>query len=185
MKLFSIVLVSISVAILGCGLFQTGPAEAQEERKEAAAEPGKKDPGKGKEMSAEAKKKVLMDPKSAEMNEKAPDVFKVKFETSKGDIIIEIKRELSPLGVDRFYNLVRFGYYDEARFFRVISGFMAQFGINADPEISAKWINAGIKDEPVKASNTRGMVTFAKRGTPNSRTIMLPWIARALHRSAR
>lgn len=165
------------VMTVATGLLVTPLVHAQAER---AAEPAKgegkveaKEEAKGEEMSADAKRAILMDPNSSEMTAKAPDVFKVKFETSKGDIILEVKRELSPLGVDRFYNLVRFGFYDEARFFRVMDGFMAQFGLNADPRISKKWKNAGIKDEPVKTSNARGTVTFAKRGSPNSRTTQL------------
>lgn len=115
----------------------------------------------------------LLDPKSEAMNQKAPDAFQVKFETSKGDFVIAVQRDLSPNGVDRFYNLVRHGYYDGVRFFRVISGFMAQFGINGDPAVNTAWINAGIPDDPVRASNKRGWVTFAKRGQPNSRTTQL------------
>ena len=167
-----VIAVSLVIA-LGSGLSFPGRALAQSEVKEKTAEPPKKDQEKAKEMSAKDKRAVLLNPNSPEMTKQAPDVFKVKFETSKGDIILEVKRELSPLGVDRFFNLVRFGFYDEARFFRVMSGFMAQFGINADPNISKKWINAGIKDEPVKASNTVGMMSFAKRGSPNSRTTQL------------
>jgi len=174
-----VVLVLSLIIGLGSGLSFVSPALAQSETeekteaKEKAAEPAKEDKGKAKEMSAKDKKAVLLDPKSPEMTKQAPDVFKVKFETSKGDIILEVTRKLSPLGVDRFYNLVRFGFYDEARFFRVMSGFMAQFGINADPNVSKKWMDAGIKDEPVKASNTPGMMSFAKRGSPNSRTTQL------------
>ena len=154
------------VMAVASGLLVAPLVHAQSEK---AAEPAK-EKAKGEKMSADAKRAILMDPNSSEMTAKAPDVFKVKFETSKGDIILEVKRELSPLGVDRFYNLVRFGFYDEARFFRVMDGFMAQFGLNADPQISKKWMNAGIKDEPVKTSNTRGTMTFAKRGSPNSLT---------------
>lgn len=176
----SVIVPSLLVA-LGWGLCLSSPALGQSQTpSEEAAEPAKKkaEPPKAekaetKEMSAKEKRAVLLDPKSPEMTKRAPDVFKVKFETSKGDIVLEVKRELSPLGVDRFYNLVRFGFYDEARFFRVMSGFMAQFGINADPNISKKWIDAGIKDEPVKASNTAGMMSFAKRSAPNSRTTQL------------
>jgi peptidyl-prolyl cis-trans isomerase A (cyclophilin A) len=111
----------------------------------------------------------LLNPSGAAMNETAPDVFTAKFETSKGDIVIEVTREWAPLGADRFYNLVKNGYYDEVRFFRVLSGFMSQFGINGDPAVQIVWRDAKIADDPVKQSNTRGMVTFATGG-PNSRT---------------
>ena len=109
----------------------------------------------------------LSDP--ASLNEKAPDVYKAKFDTSKGVFIIEVHRDWAPNGADRFYNLVKNGFYDNVRFFRVISGFMVQFGINGNPALSAKWREAQIPDDPVKASNTRGMITFATAG-PNTRT---------------
>jgi peptidyl-prolyl cis-trans isomerase A (cyclophilin A) len=105
----------------------------------------------------------------AALAEKAPAVYKVKLDTSKGAVLIEVRRDWAPNGADRFYNLVKNGFYDEARFFRVISDFMVQFGINGDPAISAPWRAATIKDDPVKQSNTRGMITFATAG-PNSRT---------------
>ena len=100
---------------------------------------------------------------------KAPATFQAKFETTVGDFVIEVNREWSPNGADRFYNLVSSGLYDDCKFFRVLPGFMVQFGINGDPETSAKWRNARIKDDPVMKSNKRGFVTFAKGG-PNSRT---------------
>jgi len=105
----------------------------------------------------------------AALTAQAPASYKVKFDTSKGPFIVEVHRDWAPLGADRFYNLVKNGFYDNARFFRVISGFMVQFGINADPRLSAVWRDAAINDDPVKQSNTRGMITFAMRG-PNTRT---------------
>jgi peptidyl-prolyl cis-trans isomerase A (cyclophilin A) len=101
---------------------------------------------------------------------KAPDSFKAKFETSAGDFVIEVNREWSPNGADRFYQLVSSGLYDECKFFRVVPKFMVQFGINGDPKVAAKWREATIKDDPVVKSNKRGFVTFAKSGVPNSRT---------------
>ena len=101
--------------------------------------------------------------------EKAPALYKVRFETSKGPFVIEVHRDWAPNGADRFYNLVKNGFYDDARFFRVISGFMVQFGINGDPGVSAPWRNATIKDDPVRQSNKRGFITFATSG-PDSRT---------------
>jgi peptidyl-prolyl cis-trans isomerase A (cyclophilin A) len=101
--------------------------------------------------------------------EHAPDVYKVKFETSKGDFVVQVNKEWAPLGAERFFQLVQSGYYDKARFFRVLPGFMVQFGINADPKVSMLWQNLVIPDDPVKQSNTRGKVTFAKRG-PGTRT---------------
>jgi len=109
----------------------------------------------------------LSDP--ASLNEKAPAVYQAKFDTSKGTFVIEVHRDWAPNGADRFYNLVKNGFYNDVRFFRVLEGFMAQFGINGDPSLSAVWRNANIKDDPVKQSNTRGMITFATAG-PNTRT---------------
>ena len=103
----------------------------------------------------------------------APDIYKVNLDTSKGPVVIEVHRDWAPLGADHFYELVKSGYYDGARFFRVLPGFMAQFGVAADPKVTAKWKNANLQDEPVKQSNTRGMVTYAKSSLPNSRTTQL------------
>jgi peptidyl-prolyl cis-trans isomerase A (cyclophilin A) len=103
------------------------------------------------------------------LNEKAPAVYKAKFDTSKGTFIIEVHRDWAPNGADRFYNLVKNGFYNDARFFRVINGFMVQFGISGNPDLSALWREATIPDDPVKQSNTRGMVSFATAG-PNTRT---------------
>jgi peptidyl-prolyl cis-trans isomerase A (cyclophilin A) len=105
----------------------------------------------------------------AALNEQAPATYKVKFDTSKGPFVVEVHRDWAPNGADRFYNLVKNGFFDNARFFRVISGFMVQFGINGDPALSARWRSARIADDPVKQSNTRGFMTFATAG-PNTRT---------------
>jgi peptidyl-prolyl cis-trans isomerase A (cyclophilin A) len=109
----------------------------------------------------------LSDP--ASLNEKAPAVYQAKFDTSKGSFVIEVHRDWAPNGADRFYNLVKNGFYNDARFFRVLEGFMAQFGVNGNPSLSAAWRDANIKDDPVKQSNVRGTVTFATAG-PNTRT---------------
>lgn len=101
-----------------------------------------------------------------------PDLFKVNLDTSKGPVVIEVHKDWAPLGAERFYQLVKSGYYDGARFFRVLPGFMAQFGIAADPQTTAKWKEANLQDDPVKQSNTRGMVTFATAG-PNTRTTQM------------
>ena len=105
----------------------------------------------------------------AGLREQAPATYKARFDTSKGVFVIEVTRAWAPKGADRFYNLVKNGFYDNARFFRVISGFMVQFGINGDPGIMARWRAAQISDDPVTQSNTKGMITFAMAG-PNTRT---------------
>ena len=99
----------------------------------------------------------------------APATFKVRLETTKGDVVMTVTREWAPRGADRFYNLVKAGFYDGVAFFRVIKGFMAQSGIHGDPKIAARWSDASIQDDPVGESNTRGMVSFATAG-PNTRT---------------
>jgi len=103
------------------------------------------------------------------LTEKAPATYKAKFDTSKGVFVVEVTRDWAPNGADRFYNLVKNGFYDNVRFFRVISGFMVQFGISGDPKISAPWREARISDDPVKQSNKRGYITYAMAG-PNTRT---------------
>jgi peptidyl-prolyl cis-trans isomerase A (cyclophilin A) len=105
----------------------------------------------------------------AALSDKAPPIYKVRFDTSKGAFVIEVHRDWAPNGADRFYNLVKNGFYDDTRFFRVVSGFMVQFGINGEPKIAAPWRGATIKDDPVKQSNKRGYITFATSG-PDSRT---------------
>jgi peptidyl-prolyl cis-trans isomerase A (cyclophilin A) len=106
------------------------------------------------------------------LTEKAPDTFKVKFDTTKGAFTVEVTRAWAPNGADRFYNLVKSGYFKDIEFFRVVPGFMVQFGIHGDPKVSAAWRNANFTDDPTKQSNTRGMVTFATAG-PNTRTTQL------------
>jgi peptidyl-prolyl cis-trans isomerase A (cyclophilin A) len=110
---------------------------------------------------------------AAEPDPKAPDVYQVRLDTDAGPVVIEVQRALAPLGADRFHRLVKEGFYDDVRIFRVIRGFMAQVGMSGDPKVHAKWGDANIKDDPVKASNTRGMVTFAKTGAPNSRSTQI------------
>jgi len=105
----------------------------------------------------------------AALNEQAPAVYKVNVDTSRGSFVIEVHRDWAPLGADRFYNLVKNGFYDNDRFFRVIAGFMVQFGINGDPKVSAVWREARIKDDPVRQANQRGYISFATAG-PNTRT---------------
>jgi peptidyl-prolyl cis-trans isomerase A (cyclophilin A) len=101
---------------------------------------------------------------------KAPEVFSAFFTTSRGDFVVEVHRAWAPNGADRFYNLVKLGFFDDTRFFRAIDGFMVQFGISGDPAVNTKWRDANIPDDPVTQSNLRGYMTFAQTGQPNSRT---------------
>jgi peptidyl-prolyl cis-trans isomerase A (cyclophilin A) len=112
---------------------------------------------------------LLLSPDAPEMNRRAPELFDVRLETSKGAIVIEVHRDWSPHGADRFYNLVCAGYYDDARFFRVIKGRWAQFGINGDPQISNVWRLQTIPDDPRRESNLRGTIAYAF-AVPNGRT---------------
>jgi peptidyl-prolyl cis-trans isomerase A (cyclophilin A) len=108
----------------------------------------------------------------AQLTETAPETFQAKFETSKGEFIVDVTRAWSPNGADRFYNLVKNGLLNECRFFRVVSGFIVQFGINGDPDVSKLWRSANIPDDKGKESNQRGSITFATAG-PNTRTTQL------------
>lgn len=122
-------------------------------------------------MPAAAANPALLSPEKA--TEKAPEVFKVKFTTTKGDMLVEVRRAWSPLGADRIYNLVKIGFFDGTAFFRVMPGFMAQIGIHGDPAVSAKWRSANLMDDPKGVeSNKPGTVTFATCG-PNCRSTQI------------
>lgn len=110
---------------------------------------------------------ALMDP--SQLTEQAPAVYRARVETSAGVFVVEVNREWAPLAADRFFNLVKHGFYDDVRFFRVRAGFMAQFGLNGDPEIQRRWQSANLRDEPPKQSNLRGFVSFTKESLPNTR----------------
>ena len=113
--------------------------------------------------------RALLRPDSPEMNRRAPEVARVRLETTRGIILLEMRRAWAPHGVDRFYNLVRHGYYDHAAVFRIRAGLWAQFGINGDPKIAQLWRTRTIPDEPRILSNVRGTVAFAFKD-PNGRT---------------
>jgi peptidyl-prolyl cis-trans isomerase A (cyclophilin A) len=108
----------------------------------------------------------------ATLKAKAPAVFEVKFTTTKGDFIVQVNRAWAPIGADRFYNLVKHGFFTGAPFFRVVPGFIIQFGLTGDPAVNRAWQNANIKDDPVTQSNKPGTITFATAG-PNTRTTQL------------
>ena len=107
------------------------------------------------------------------LNETAPDKFNVTLETTQGDVVIAVDRSLAPIGADRFYNLVKNGFFDDCRFFRVVPNFVVQFGLNGSPDVNKVWQTARIQDEPVKETNARGTITFAKASQPNSRTTQM------------
>ena len=162
------------LSIVGLSVAADAPAKAA-----PAAPPAKTAPAAPPAKAATAATKDaggsttahLMNP--AALTEKAPDAFDAVFETTKGNFTIHVVREWSPNGADRMYNLVKSGYYNGVKFFRVISGFMVQFGINGDPKVNTVWREATIQDDAVKQSNKRGFVTFAKSGAPNSRTTQI------------
>ena len=116
-----------------------------------------------------ADRSLLLKPDSPEMNRRAPELFDVVIETSRGVVRLEIHRDWAPNGADRFYNLVRAGYYNESRFFRIRKGTWVQFGINGDPKISNIWRTRTIPDDPRRQSNVRGTIAYAF-AVPNGRT---------------
>jgi peptidyl-prolyl cis-trans isomerase A (cyclophilin A) len=116
---------------------------------------------------------LLLKPDQAELNKQAPNQYQIKFETTKGDFVVEVYRDWSPRGADRLYFLIKNGFYNDARFFRVIAGFMAQFGYHGNPDVSKVWTNMTFPDDPPNQSNLRGYLTFAKRGDPDSRSTNL------------
>jgi len=117
-------------------------------------------------------KAPLIDPKDPFWSTKAPDVFRAKIESTKGAFVIECHRAWAPLGVDRFYNLVRSGFFDNSRFFRIHANYIAQFGIPGDPAVAGVWRNQSFPDDPVKESNLRGSIAYAMTG-PDARTTQI------------
>jgi peptidyl-prolyl cis-trans isomerase A (cyclophilin A) len=148
-----LILATLSVA-LSAAAQAPSPKPAPSTKAPAAAKAGPFDP-------------ALLHPET--LHAKAPDVYEVKFVTSAGDFTIKVTRAWAPNGADRFYNLVRHHFYDGVAFFRVLQGFMAQFGLSPYPEVSHAWEKANIKDDPVVQSNLRGYITYAMAG-PNTRT---------------
>src|SRR2546430_6431841 len=124
-----------------------------------------------KKPAAESYDRALLHP--AMLKEKAPETFQVKFETTRGDFTMDVTRAWAPIGVDRFYNLVKHHYYDNMVVFRAVPGFVVQFGISSYPAVNAAWRNADIQDDPVTQSNKRGFVTYAKTSQPNSRSTQI------------
>jgi cyclophilin family peptidyl-prolyl cis-trans isomerase len=153
-RMREVMMVAVMSALAGCGAPEReAPAPSSE-------------PSQASEPTS-----PLLDP--AQAQETAPDTFRARFETTKGKFTIEVVRDWAPRGADRFYNLVKLGFYDDVALFRIVEGFVAQFGINGDPAVSRAWGDARIPDDPVVQSNTRGMVTYAKTNAPHSRTTQL------------
>ena len=111
----------------------------------------------------------LLDPSHSEWSRRSPDVWHARFETSQGDFTVEVTREHAPVGADRFYNLVRLGYYDDTRFHRVSEGYIVQWGLHGDPRVNAAWKDARIPDDPPHGSNVRGTLAFAMIPEPGTR----------------
>lgn len=167
-----------SFSLLFLGALLAGCNEGATDRKKADPVPAKAKkappvaPGKPADASPQdvPAKNPLLDPGSAEMKKQAPAEFTVKFETTAGAFSAKCVRSWSPNGVDRFYNLVRHGFYDGCRFFRVVPGFVVQFGLNGKPNVNQAWDQANIQDDPVKQGNKRGRLTFAKTNLPHTRS---------------
>src|SRR5216683_4825004 len=150
-------------------------AEAPAETKAETPAPAQPQPEATASAPVEAPRKAydraLL--RAALLKEKAPETFQVKFTTTRGDFIVTVNRAWAPIGADRFYNLVKHHFYDNASFFRVVPGFVVPFGISAHPPVSAAWEKANIKDEPVTQSNKRGYLTYAKTSLPNTRSTQI------------
>ncbi|MBW2528131.1 MAG: peptidylprolyl isomerase [Deltaproteobacteria bacterium] len=167
-------LLSFAVAACDSG-GQAGAADTSKPAKAKTAKPGPK----GDTKTAAAPQAGPQKPVAAELldpslsKDKAPDKFQVKFTTTKGDFVVEVVREWAPNGADRFYNLVKIGYFEDIALFRAVKNFMVQFGIHGDPRVAAKWQNANIAADEPKQSNTRGMLTYAMAGRPDTRSTQL------------
>jgi len=147
----------------------TTPAKpATQKPATATAKPSTQKPAAAKPAPPKPASAALRNP--AALKETAPATYNVNFVTTAGTFVVQVTRAWAPKGADRFYNLVKNGYYNDTRFFRVLPDFMAQFGINGDPKVQEAWREANIPDEPVTQSNKRGYLTFAKSAAPNSRT---------------
>lgn len=152
------------VMLIFVALFALGPQTLAQTPTQTPAKPK---PAAPKSAAASYDRTLL---RPAMLKEKAPETFQVKFETTRGDFTMDVTRAWAPVGVDRFYNLVKHHYYDNIVVFRAVPGFVVQFGISSYPAVNAAWRNADIQDDPVTQSNKRGYVTYAKTGQPNSRS---------------
>ena len=160
----------ISLAAACTGGTEAAPVAPEEKAAPAEAAPAEAAPAKAAPAAKAGPHAALKDPSKAA--ETAPATYKVEFTTTKGKFVVEVTRAWAPQGADRFYNLVKIGYFDDIAFFRNIAGFMVQFGIHGDGAVNSVWREAKIADDPVVQSNSAGMVTFATAG-PNTRTTQI------------
>ncbi|MDX2023431.1 MAG: peptidylprolyl isomerase [Deltaproteobacteria bacterium] len=159
----------LSFAVVACKPASAPPPPPLPAKTEAVKPPPPKPEAPKPEVAAGSSAGAL-DP--AKLTETAPAKFTATFDTSAGTFEVEVSRELAPQGADRFFNLVKSGFYDENRFFRVAPGFVVQWGLHADPAVNGVWREAHIKDDPVKDTNKRGNIVFATAG-PDTRTTQL------------
>jgi peptidyl-prolyl cis-trans isomerase A (cyclophilin A) len=153
-------------SVLALAACQPKPSSSSQDQAAPAAAPQAASPAPAAPAAAPASA-ALTSPEK--LVEKAPDTYKARFKTTKGDFVVEVHRDWAPNGADRFYNLVKNGFYNDTAFFRVVPGFMVQFGITGSPDLNTRWRMATIPDDPNKQSNKPGIVTFATAG-PNTRT---------------
>jgi len=164
LKSCALVLTALSISIPSLAQTPT-PAPAAKPKSTTAAKPATT-----AKPAASSYDRALLHPST--LTAKAPDTYQVQFDTTRGTFTVTVTRAWSPLGADRFYNLVKHHYFDNARFFRVLPNFVVQFGLNAHPEVNAAWEKATIKDDSHTQSNKRGTLVFATAG-PNTRTTQL------------
>jgi peptidyl-prolyl cis-trans isomerase A (cyclophilin A) len=174
-----LVVAAMGILLFGCKKEQPAEAPPPEQPKAEAPAPPKTETPVPPEATASAPAAVtkqgydraLLRPGG--LKEQAPETYQVKFTTTRGDFVVKVTRAWAPMGADRFYNLVKHHFYDNASFFRVVPGFVVQFGISAYPPVAAAWANANIKDEPVVGSNKKGYLTYAKTSMPNTRSTQI------------
>lgn len=167
MKIIASVLLAGMLACASHAAAQAPPSQAPTQPKSSAAPKSTAAAHSGTPAPRSSYDRTLLRP--ALLKEKAPDTYQVKFTTTRGDFVVTVTRAWAPLGADRFYNLVKHHFFDNTSFFRVVPGFVVQFGISAYAPVSAAWTKATIKDDAVVQSNTRGYLTFATGG-PGTRT---------------
>lgn len=164
-------MIKLMIALAAAGVLAAAPLGAQTPApQKAAPSVHRRTTHPAARKPAPPKPDALLHPET--LKERAPDVFRARLTTTQGDIVVEVTRAWAPLGADRFYNLVKNGFFTDAAFFRVVPNFVVQFGLSAKPEISKAWETARLKDDPVTQTNRRGSITFATAG-PNTRTTQL------------